>query len=174
MNLPEKLIFRNASEEDVKYIVSIAYSETNKYLERAYNGVFDWEKWESELRKDIYEQNYGNKLKNTSKINKFTKVMVIEALEKPIGFIWFSYYSSDIIWLDSIIIDPNHQAKGYGKQIIDHLVSIFKNDFKYLDLGVQEDNLRAIKFYENLEFYQIDDIAMNYNLTNRMRKNLLD
>lgn len=172
MNYSEELIFRNASEEDVKYIVSIAYSETNSYLERAYNGVFNWERWENELRQDIYEQNFGNKLNNASKVNQFTKVMIIESHKESIGFIWFSYYSPEIIWLDSIIIDPNHQAQGYGTLIINHLISIFRDNFQYLDLGVQQENNRAIQFYNRLGFYQVDDIVLNYNLTNRMRKNL--
>ena len=166
--ISEELIFRNASEEDVKYIVSIAYSETNNYLERAYGGAFNWERWENELRQDIYNQN----IKNASLVNQFTKVMIIESQNESVGFIWFSYYSPEIIWLDSIIIDPNHQAQGYGTFIINHLINIFRDTFQYLDLGVQQENHRAIQFYNRLGFYQVDDIVLNYNLTNRMRKNL--
>ena len=85
----ESLIFRNANEEDVKYIISLAYSQMNVYLEKSYNGTFNWATWESELREVIYDQNHGNALKDSSKVNKFTKVMIIEVLERQIGFIWF-------------------------------------------------------------------------------------
>ena len=100
--------------------------------------------------------------------------MIIEVLERQIGFIWFSFYSSEILWVDSIILDPEFQGKKYGTQIFHHLFNLFKSDFTYLDLGVQEQNTRAIQFYNRLGFYQIDDIAMGYYLTKRMRKKLID
>ena len=170
----ESVIFRNAMEDDVKYIISLAYDQMNTYLEKSYNGAFNWEKWETELREVIYDQNHGNTLQNSSKVNRFTKAMIIEISENQIGFIWFSYYSPDIIWVDSIILNPEYQGKGYGTQIFIHLFGLFKADFQYLDLGVQEHNNGAIEFYKKLGFYQIDDIAMGYYLTNRMRKNLND
>ncbi len=174
MNISEPIIFRNATEEDVKNITSLAYSQMNKYLEKSYNGEFNWAKWESEIREVIYDQNHSNKLHNASKINQFTKTLIIESSTFTIGFIWFSYYSAEIIWVDSIILDPQYQGKGYGNQIFLHLFDVFKKEFQYLDLGVQEENKRAIKFYEKLGFYKIADIAMEYYLTQRMRKNLND
>ena len=98
--ISEELIFRNASEEDVKYIVSIAYSETNNYLERAYGGAFNWERWENELRQDIYNQN----IKNASLVNQFTKVMIIESQNESVGFIWFSYYSQKLFGLIQLLL----------------------------------------------------------------------
>lgn len=170
--MSETIIFRNAHEEDVKEIISLAYNQMNKYLEKSYNGEFNWAKWENEIREVIYDQNHGNKLKNASKVNQFTKALIIESSNNKIGFIWFSYYSPEIIWVDSIILNPPYQGMGYGTKIFDHLFTIFKGEFKYLDLGVQDENKRAIKFYENLGFYRIDDIAMAYYLTLRMRKDL--
>lgn len=174
MNMTETLVFRNAIEQDVRDITALAYSQMNKYLEKSYNGEFNWSKWESELREVIYDQNHSNKLNSASKVNQFTKAHIIESDTNAIGFIWFSYYSPEIIWVDSIILNPLYQDKGYGNQIFLHLFSVFQNEFKYMDLGVQEENKRAIKFYEKLGFYKIADIAMEYYLTQHMRKNLLE
>ena len=173
MTISEPIIFRNATEEDVKYITTLAYDQMNKFLEKSYSGEFNWAKWESEIREVIYNQNHSNKLNLASKVNQFTKALILESPMNKIGFIWFSYYSSEIIWVDSIILDPIYQGKGYGNQVFDHLFKIFKEEFQFLDLGVQEENKRAIKFYEKLGFYQISDIAMEYYLTLRMRKDLI-
>ncbi len=172
MNVSEEIIFRNATEDDVKYITSLAYAEMNKYLERAYSGEFNWAKWESEIREIIYDQNHSTSLQLSFKDSQFSKALILEISDHKIGFIWFSFYSTDIIWLDSIVLDPLYQSKGYGKQIFKHLFQIFKNEFKFLDLGVQEDNKRAIDFYTQLGFYKIQDITMDYYITNHMRMDL--
>ena len=173
MNTSElDITFRNASRDDASYITKLAYSQMNRYLEKAYNGEFNWAKWESDVREVIYDQNHGNHLFYASKINQFTKVFIIEDSTTIIGFIWFSYYTSDIIWVDSIVLDPFFQSKGYVKKIFEHLFQTFKNEFQFLDLGVQEENKRARKFYERIGFYRIPDIASEYYLTIRLRKDL--
>ena len=170
----EDIVFRNATEEDITYITTLAYKQMNQYLEKSYGGQFDWAKWENEIREVIYNQNHGNSLLNASKVNKFTKAFIIESSINKIGFLWFSYYSPEIIWVDSIILDPFYQNKGYGTQIFNHLIQTFKDEFTFLDLGVQEENKGAIRFYERLGFNKIDDIAMSYYLTLRMRIKLAD
>lgn len=174
MNQLEDVLFRNATEDDVRFIVDLAYLEMDKYLSVAYNGAFNWAKWESELRETIYDQNHSNVISQASIVNKYNKVVIIELNDEYIGFVWFSYYSNEIIWIDSIILTKNIQGKGYGKQIMEHLTAIFKVDFKFIDLGVQEENKRAQEFYKKLGFYKIDDIAMSYYLTDRMRKKIAD
>lgn len=173
MNQLQEIIFRNATADEVRFIVDLAYSEMDKYLSVAYNGVFNWAKWESELRETIYDQNHSTAISQASIVNKYNKVLIIEMKNEFIGFVWFSYYSNEIIWIDSIILTKSNQGKGYGKQIMDRLFAIFKVDFKFIDLGVQEENKRAQEFYKRLGFYKIDDIAMSYYLTERMRKQLV-
>jgi ribosomal protein S18 acetylase RimI-like enzyme len=170
----EQILFRNATEDDVKYIVSLAFSQMNKFLEKAYSGNFSWEKWENEIREVIFNQN-NQKEVDYSLISQFTRVLIIENRSSmTVGFIWFSFYSREIIWIDTIILDPEFQRQGLGGQIISSQIENFNKQFKFLDLGVQEENVKAIKFYEKLGFYKIDDIGMAYYLTNRMRKNLQD
>lgn len=172
MNPPGAILFRNASEEDANHIVSLAFTEMDQYLSVAYNGPFNWAKWESELRETIYNQNHMSKIQESSIINQFSKVLIFEISQEVIGFVWFSYYSDDIIWIDSIILKPEFQGKGFGKEVMNHLISKFQKHFKFIDLGVQEGNSRAKKFYETLGFYKIDDIAMAYYLTDHMRKEI--
>lgn len=172
MNQVEEIIFRQASEDDVREIISLAFSEMDGYLTVAYNGPFNWAKWESELRETIYDQNHSTPLQKSSIVNQFTKVLIFELFEETIGFVWFSYYSDEIIWIDSIILKPDFQRKGLGKYIMSRLESDFSKIFKYIDLGVQEENKRAKKFYSNIGFYKLDDIAMSYYLTEHMRKKI--
>ena len=33
----------------------------------------------------------------------------------------------DMVWLETLAVDPDHQNKGYGKALMDHLESLAKN-----------------------------------------------
>ena len=141
----------------------------NKYLENAFNGPFDWEKWEFDLRETILNQNDQS---NT----KFDKAYYITLNNDIIGFIWISKQSEEIYWIDTFVILENYRRKGIGKKVFEAILATIKkseNNFSYIDLGVQEINLAATNFYEKLGFYEITDISMAYYKTKRMRYNLL-
>lgn len=138
----------------------------NNYLEKAYNGPFNWERWEFEIREVILNQNDPN-------YNNFDHVYLIQLSEEIIGFLWVSYYSDEIFWIDTFILEPEHQKRGFGSKVFNILIEdLMKNPemtFKYIDLGVQKDNETAFAFYNKLGFYNIDDLSMSYYLTQRMR-----
>lgn len=154
-----------ASEPDVPFIVLLTSKIMNSYLEQAYNSPFDWSKWEFELRDVIYKQ-------NRNKIKDIERAYLIVQNEDKLGFVWVSEYSNEIFWIDTFILDFQFQGLGYGKIVFNLLLKGIKThhpNFKYIDLGVQEKNTKAITFYSKLGFKPIEDISMSFYKTDRMR-----
>lgn len=64
--------------------------------------------------------------------------------------------------LFNIAVDPNFQRRGYGRQLLQHLISeLEKRDVMTLWLEVRASNHAAIALYEQLEFHQVS-VRPNY------------
>ena len=62
----------------------------------------------------------------------------------------------NILYIDNIVVDENHQNKGYGEKLLDHIIEYAKEG-KYNDimLYVYSFNKNAIKLYEKKGFKTI-------------------
>ena len=159
--------------KELDFLILLAYKSMNKYLEQAFLGPFDWEKWESDLRRTIFNQ---INIQNNDNNHGFERVFLIKLIHisDPIGFVWFSLHSEGIFWIDTIILDEDYRGKGYGSQIFSLLVTKAKElDLSSIDLGVQEANDKAIVFYKKLGFQEVTDISLAYYKTKRMRFDLI-
>ena len=58
-------------------------------------------------------------------------------------------------------IDPKYQGQGLGYKLLNHSLSLLKNDPIQIFLEVRQSNTPAIKLYEKSDFHQID-IRKNY------------
>ncbi|MBZ9634239.1 GNAT family N-acetyltransferase [Clostridium sp. FP1] len=72
-----------------------------------------------------------------------------------IGFAMYGYFHCEKrVWLDRLMIDKNHQGKGYGKialkLLINHIIAEYKCDEIYL--SILKDNVNAQKLYEEFNF----------------------
>ncbi|MBU3128335.1 GNAT family N-acetyltransferase [Clostridium tagluense] len=72
-----------------------------------------------------------------------------------IGFAMYGYFHCEKrVWLDRLMIDKNHQGKGYGKfalkLLINHIISEYKCDEIYL--SILKDNVNAQRLYEEFNF----------------------
>tara|TARA_Y100000748_G_scaffold224817_1_gene189325 strand:+ start:168 stop:611 length:444 start_codon:yes stop_codon:yes gene_type:complete len=72
------------------------------------------------------------------------KIYVAEINEKIVGFVALSH--SKITWL---YVHPNHQKKGYGRQLLKFAI---KKAEKPISVLVLNKNLKAIKLYESEGF----------------------
>lgn len=169
-----KLELASLDPKELDFIILLAYHTMNNYLEKAFNGPFDWEKWESELRRTIFYQNKKNSSSNSNFERVFLIKLVCKPESNPIGFVWISLNSENIFWIDSFVLVETYRGKGYGRQTFAQLVSKAKKmNLSSIDLGVQEENDKAIGFYNNLGFYEVIDISLAYYKTKRMRFDLL-
>ncbi|MFT5881399.1 MAG: ribosomal-protein-alanine N-acetyltransferase [Moritella sp.] len=76
--------------------------------------------------------------------------------EKILGY-YFASQVADEASLLNIAISPDQQGKGYGKLLINHLISQCENQGLYqLWLEVRESNVTAYQLYLNAGFNEVD------------------
>ena len=152
--------FITAKADDVHWIVELAYKIMNPYLEEAFAGTFDWASWESDMRGVIL---VNDKYKGIVEL-------FVDENDQTIGFWWITP-QSDHIWIDAIVLDQNFQNKGIGTYIFrkskEHFAYLYPKNLR-IELGVQKSNIKAIKFYEHLDFYQEQDSYLEWHNTLRM------
>lgn len=93
--------------------------------------------------------------KYVDKILKFATIISISKKEKIIAFI--AFYENDVdknvAYLTMIAVCKDFWQNGYGKSLLEYSIyEITKKGFDKYRLEVKEDNLKAIKLYENYGF----------------------
>lgn len=68
--------------------------------------------------------------------------------------------AEELAWINSIIIDPNFQGKGYGRKTVNLLVEHMKeySRVKKLYLSVAEENIKGMIFWEKQSFKAVKKI----------------
>lgn len=112
---------------------------------------FDWlpESKDSDLRNinKEYIENNGN-------------FWILINNNKIIGTIALKYFNNKIAELKRFYILPNYQSQGYGKKLLEKLLSYSKKiGYRYLRLDTTKKSKEAINLFKNYEFYNIN----NYN-----------
>jgi diamine N-acetyltransferase len=86
--------------------------------------------------------------------------LAIYEQEELVGFLMYAFYSADeeypkdSWWVLRLMIDSNHQKKGYGRQAIEEFEKYFKKnyDVKELRISAEPANHQAIELYEKMGF----------------------
>lgn len=77
---------------------------------------------------------------------------VMELDQKVIGYIG-SYILYEEAELLNFVIDEEHQHKGYGQKLLNHILEIAKEkEVLHITLEVRVDNTKAINFYQKNNF----------------------
>ena len=72
----------------------------------------------------------------------------------PIGYL--SYQDlSDVLFVDTLFLHPDHQSRGYGSEIVRRLIARAHARGKPLELSVLTTNPRARDFYARLGFVAV-------------------
>ncbi|MEG1256553.1 GNAT family N-acetyltransferase [Clostridium sp.] len=72
-----------------------------------------------------------------------------------VGFVMYCVdEDDDEYWIYRMMIDKNHQSKGYGKKALKKLLEIMQQDKSHnkVFLGVHKDSEYAVKLYRNCGF----------------------
>lgn len=75
--------------------------------------------------------------------------------ETMVGFVMYCLDEDDYeYWIYRLMIDIHHQGNGYGKQALNQVISLIKEDKTHhqIYLGVHPESLSAVKIYEDLGF----------------------
>lgn len=91
--------------------------------------------------------------------NQFAEYYVLD-IDGVIGYIgmWCVFENGQIT---NFYIHPTHQGKGYGKELLEFALNIFKEKVSVVTLEVRVSNTRAKEMYEKYGF-QVGGIRKNY------------
>lgn len=145
-NFPQQIILQEARIDEAPMLLVLTKNQMDAILKEAWQGRFDWDDWYKDLRKAIFSKNVN------------VHLIHVENLENFAGYLWFAE-ERDCIWLTSIMITDEWQGRGLGKIMMTFLTQLARsNNKRYLRLGVQKNNTRALHFYLKLGFNAIDYI----------------
>lgn len=78
--------------------------------------------------------------------------------DKLVGFAMYGCFEYEgkkgRVWLDRLMIGDGHQGKGYGKASLNLLIQTLYEEYNCdeIFLSIYEDNVNAIRLYENVGF----------------------
>jgi diamine N-acetyltransferase len=83
--------------------------------------------------------------------------------ETPVGFFMYGYnfFHRDFqVFIARLMVDENHQSKGYGKFGMEQMLEIFRKDDRIQNVGIsyEPDNEVARKLYAELGFIETGDM----------------
>lgn len=80
-------------------------------------------------------------------------IFSIDSKDNIVGYLSLKYYRNTIARIYSIAVLKKHRNKGIAKELINKAIDICKTKgYTEITLEVKEDNLKAIKLYNNLGF----------------------
>ena len=157
------ILLRKAQESDMDFINHVQYVEMNEILMTAWGSQFNWKSWFD----DIKEASTGT----------LHKVYLIYSDQVPVGFIWLNEETNSL-WITAIVILSKWQRKGIGTKVLQYLIGVSKSEKKkYIELGVQRNNVKAKEFYTKLGFNEFDHVRaantdlLRLNLNSRWGQN---
>lgn len=127
----------------LKYIKELAIAENLPY--------------EVTVSKEDIEQNIFNK-------DSTVGALICYNEQIPCGFAVYYYTFSTStgkkgLHLDDLYIEPSHQGKGYGKNVLAYLSKFaVKSNCSRFEWWALKTNVSAIKFYENIGARKVDEI----------------
>jgi len=84
------------------------------------------------------------------------EIVLLDAM--PIGYL--SYQDlSDVLFLDTLYLHPDHQGHGYGSEVMGRLIAQAHGHRKPIELSVLMTNARARAFYARLGFVAVATTA---------------
>lgn len=116
-----------------------------------------YEKIEDEVITSVEE------LKKNIFTHQFSKVIIAEENDKPIGFALYFYNFSTFVgkpglYLEDLFVEPECRGKGYGKQLFVELAKIAKEEnCGRMEWSVLNWNTPAINFYKSLTAKAMDE-----------------
>ncbi len=110
-----------------------------------------YEKMEEEVITSVEE------LKENIFTHNYSKVLIAEEDNKPVGFALYFYNFSTFVgkpglYLEDLFVEPEYRGKGYGKKLFIELAKIAKADnCGRMEWSVLNWNTPAIDFYKSLQ-----------------------
>lgn len=155
-NIGKNLTFKPQNQKDGEFLLSL-YASTR---EDELNITYMSEKQKKTFVKQQFEA------KESDYKAKYTEAefLIINRKKKYIGRI--VYMISNKVHLIDIAFIKKSRSQGFGKEILNTLISYAKKENKTFELSVAIDNIKALKLYQKLGLRIIKKHAYYYTMQN--------
>lgn len=138
----EKMYLRSLEVDDAKFLCSI-FADNEEYYKIFYDPEKNLNNWRKRIQRFLNHKEWKH-------------YIVIAEETKPIG--WFGFIDEgDKRSLIIIVFKKEYSHQGYGTLVMhDFIADCKKSNVKTVYLNVNEDNSKAIKFYQKLGFQVYD------------------
>ena len=138
------ILLKKATLDDLDFINELSYHEMNAIVSRAWRGKFRWESWFKDIKEALTLDSHI--------------IQLIQVKRENIGWLWMNTETNSL-WITAIVLKLEWQRRKIGSQIMAHLINECKQDgIKTIELGVQQNNEAAMRFYTEIGFRKFDQI----------------
>ncbi len=139
-NIGKNLVFKNQSIKDNKFLFSLYASTREDELNRSPM---------SEIEKTTFlKQQFKAKQNDYNAKYTDANFLIIYRKKKAIGRV--VYNTTEVVHLIDIAFVKKSRSLGFGKEILNSLMSYSKKNNKKFELSVDIDNIRALNLYKKL------------------------
>lgn len=151
----EKLLIKECSLEDIEKIKNIS--------EKTFYETFSNENTKEDMENYLKENFSYEQIENEVKENG-SRFFIVENNEEVVAYMKLNFDKSqtetghdNTLEVQRIYVLQEYKGKHIGKMLIEKAIEIGRNNnLNYIWLGVWENNINAIKFYEKRGFEKFD------------------
>ncbi len=144
----KKFNVRALKQEDAKFLCSI-FKDNEEYYKIFFDSESNLLNWEKRVERFIKQNDIRH--------------YIIESNNISIGWLSFSDEKSTTREVGIFVIDKENLHSGYGTQGLSWLIDKCKKDgIQAITLSVNQDNTRAIRFYQKFGFRIFDEEIIPY------------
>ncbi len=101
-------------------------------------------------------------------------VLLLNENNQLLGMAWIKKGLEDVCLLHNVEIKEKFRNKGYGKELMTHILNVVKSkNYKSVQLMVKENNLFAVRLYSSFGFKEIRRHYGEMSLTNILTMELI-
>lgn len=140
ISVDPSIALRRANNPDFEFIEEISRAEMDKIVPRTWN----WESWLKDIEKLLMSHNH--------------KIFIIEVKKASSGYLWLNEEVNSL-WITAIVLQTGYQRRKIGQKIMHYLIKeSHKEGKEFIELGVQHNNKKALRFYFKFGFEKFDFI----------------
>lgn len=149
-----EIILRRATSADMGFIEKVSFKEMQPILVEAWQGKLNWSKWFADVAEAI--------------TNPYHRVFIIEGAGEALGYLWLNE-EPKIVWITAIVIKRDWQRQQIGSFIMEYIIREALGNGKIaIELGVQNNNIPARRFYSKWGFKKFDHLGTANTLLVRL------
>ncbi|MGB5793214.1 GNAT family N-acetyltransferase [Poseidonibacter sp.] len=153
-NIGKNLVFKYQNEKDKNFLFSLYSSTREDELNMTLMNEVE--------KRAFLKQQFDAKEFDYSTRYEDAEFLIIYRKKKAIGRVVFRI--TEKVHLVDIAFIKKFRSLGFGKEVLNVLISHAKQNNKPFELSVAKDNIRALKLYKKLGFQIVESYGYYYNM----------